>query len=133
MNDLLEAEAAINDARHPSDVGEVLNYVEATNHGLARLAELPVSTRLIREIHHRLLDGVRSNQSSPGEIRRSQNWIGPAGCGINDATYVPPPPERLWECLDSFEKYLHAHHTLPPLVTIGCLHYQLEAIHPFMT
>src|SRR5262249_7216740 len=79
-----------------------------------------------------LLTGVRGGYATPGQFRRSQNWIGPPGSVINDATYVPPPPERLWDCLDPFEKYLHAEHELPPLVVIGCLHYQFEAIHPFV-
>jgi Fic family protein len=76
--------------------------------------------------------GVRGGYATPGEVRRSQNWIGRPGCTLDDATYVPPPPERLWECLDAFEKYIHADHHLPPLVVIACLHYQFEAIHPFV-
>jgi Fic family protein len=120
---------------HPapgSDVREVLNYVTALAHVLAPDRRLPLSLPLLREAHEILLDGVRGNYATPGEFRRSQNWIGGPGCVLDTATYVPPPPERLWECLDAFEKYLHTDHTLPPLVIIACLHYQFEAIHPFI-
>jgi Fic family protein len=79
-----------------------------------------------------LLTGVRGGYATPGEFRHSQNWIGSPGCTLDEATYVPPPPERLWECLDAFEKHLHAARDLPPLVTIACAHYQFEAIHPFV-
>lgn len=132
LNDLLEAEAAINDARHPRDVDEVLNYVDAMNHGLARLSELPVSVRLIREIHHRLLDGVRGNQASPGDIRRSQNWIGPGGSTLNEAVFVPPPPHEVEGLLSDLEKFIHADGRIPPLVKIGLIHAQFETIHPFL-
>ncbi|HET8641139.1 MAG TPA: Fic family protein, partial [Pseudonocardiaceae bacterium] len=78
------------------------------------------------------LTGVRGGYATPGEVRRSQNWIGPPGCTLVDATYVPPPPDRLWDCLGEFEKALHADHDLPPLIMVACLHYQFEAIHPFV-
>ena len=132
LNDLLEAEAAINDAHHPSDVGEVLNYADAMNYGLGRLPELPVSVRLIREIHHRLLDGVRGNQASPGEIRRSQNWIGSGGSTLNEAIFVPPPPHEVEGLLSDLEKFIHARDNMPPLVKIGLIHAQFETIHPFL-
>jgi Fic family protein len=115
-----------------SDVQEVNNYVTALRYVLAPDRRLPVSLPLLRETHEILLSGVRGGYATPGEFRRSQNWIGPPGCVLDTATSVPPPPERLWDCLDSFEKYLHAEHTLPPLITIACLHYQFEAIHPFI-
>lgn len=114
------------------DVREVFNYVTALDRMLAPDRRLPLSLPLLLEAHEALLTGVRGGYATPGEFRRSQNWIGPAGCVINNATYVPPPPERLLECLDSFEKYLHSVHDLPPLVVIGCVHYQFEAIHPFL-
>jgi len=115
-----------------SDVREVLNYVAAVKHVLDPQRRLPLSISLLREAHEILLSGVRGGYATPGEVRKTQNWIGPPGCVLNTATYVPPPPERLWQCLDSFEKFLHAKHELPPLVTIACLHYQFEAIHPFL-
>lgn len=118
--------------KQDGDVREVFNYITALEHLLAPDRRLPLSLPLLREAHEILLTGVRGDYATPGEPRRSQNWIGASGCTLNTATYVPPPPERLWECLDAFEKYLHAEHTLPPLVTIACLHYQFEAIHPFI-
>src|SRR5579884_3236462 len=92
LQDLLAAEAAILDPHRPRDVDEVLSYVRAMNHGLKRLAKLPVSVRLIREIHAELMRGVRGGRLTPGELRRSQNWIGPGGATLNEASFVPPPP-----------------------------------------
>lgn len=132
LNDLLEAEAAIIDSNRPSDVGEVLNYVNAMNHGLSRLAELPISTRLIREIHGKLLAGVRGKHMNPGEIRRSQNWIGPGGSTLNNAIFVPPPPHELERLLSDLEKFIHSETYIPPLVKIGMIHAQFETIHPFL-
>jgi Fic family protein len=114
------------------DVREVHNYVQALDHALAPDRRLPLSLRLLRETHATLRTDVRGDYAAPGEFRRSQNWIGRPGCTLDEATYVPPPPERLWECLDPLEKYLHAQRDLPPLLAIACLHYQFEAIHPFI-
>lgn len=114
------------------DVREVLNYVEALEYGLKRLESLPVSLRLIKEIHGRLMEGVRGGKATPGEFRRSQNWIGPAGCSLREASYVPPPVPEMEQALDAFEKYLHAPPDLPPLVRLALIHYQFEAIHPFL-
>lgn len=115
-----------------SDLHEVLNYVRALEYGLQRLGTLPVSLRLIREVHARLLEGVRGETATPGEFRRSQNWIGAPGCTLNEATFVPPPPEELMPALDAFERYLYAEDEHPPLVRLAFLHYQFEAIHPFL-
>lgn len=115
-----------------SDVQEVANYVHALEYGLDRLALLPLSLRLIREIHERLMDGVRGQQATPGEFRRSQNWIGSPGCGLNQATYVPPPVADMNEALSAFEHYLHEQNNLPPLIRIAAIHYQFETIHPFL-
>jgi Fic family protein len=93
---------------------------------------LPVSLRLIREIHARLMENVRGGQLTPGEFRRSQNWIGPAGSKLENATYVPPPMEEMLEALDAMEKFIHAHSQVPALVRAALLHYQFEAIHPFL-
>lgn len=114
------------------DVREVSNYVAAMQHGLQRLREgFPLSLRLIREIHSILLRDGRGANQTPGEFRRSQNWI--AGTRPGNAAYVPPPPERLMECLDSFEKFLHDDtQTLPLLVQLGLIHVQFETIHPFL-
>ena len=114
------------------DAREVFNYVRALEYGLERLSELPVSLRLIREVHGRLMEGVRGNVATPGEFRNTQNWIGAPGCGLNDATYVPPSVDEMSTALDALEKYLHAEDDLPPLVRLALIHYQFEAIHPFI-
>ena len=132
LNDVLEAEAAIADPERPRDVDEVLNYVDAMNHGLARLDEMPVSTRLLREIHEHLLHGVRGANLGPGELRTSQNWIGPGGATLNEATFVPPPPHELGNALTNFEGFLHDDEPIPALVKIGLAHAQFETIHPFL-
>ncbi|WP_291748354.1 Fic family protein [Bauldia sp.] len=132
INDLLKVEAQIFDPDRPNDVGEVLNYVTAMNFGLDRLRELPLSKRLIREIHERLLEGVRGRNFQPGEIRTTQNWIGPQGSLLNEATFVPPPPDAVMPALDDLERFIHDDSPLPPLVKIGLIHSQFETIHPFL-
>ncbi|NLF19482.1 MAG: Fic family protein [Lentisphaerae bacterium] len=132
LQDLLAAEARVLAPDRPHDVAEVVNYVAALNDGLGRLPELPVSVRLIREIHERLLQGVRGSHLTPGELRRSQNWIGPAGCTLSDATYVPPPPEVVPEALSELERFLHDQDDIPLLIKIGLAHAQFETIHPFL-
>lgn len=135
LSDLFYFEAAASAApnyRPSSDVLEVANYVRATEYGLTRLRELPLSVRLLRELHGRLMDGVRGEQLTPGELRRSQNWIGPPGCTLKEATYIPPPVAEMKEALGELEKFLHAPSTLPPLIRLALVHYQFEAIHPFL-
>ncbi len=132
LSDLFFFEAAAMKEKEVPDVREVSNYVRALEYGIHRLKDLPVSLRLIKEIHERLMDGVRGENQTPGEFRRSQNWIGPPGCTLMDAAYVPPPPREMQETLDSFEKYLHAQSELPPLIRLALVHYQFEAIHPFL-
>ncbi len=105
---MLAAEAQFLDPGRPSDVREVINYVNALNYGLELLQELPLSVRLIREIHERLLTGVRRAQFQPGELRDSQNWIGPAGCTLREAVFVPPPPLELPRILGELESFLYA-------------------------
>lgn len=134
LSDLFFFEAAGASPRpsKASDVFEVYNYVRAMKYGLDRIKELPISLRLIRELHAELMEGVRAEQLTPGEFRRSQNWIGPPGCQLKDATFVPPPPPQMDEALGHLEKYLHKPTELPPLVRMALLHYQFEAIHPFL-
>jgi Fic family protein len=129
LTDVLKFEAG--GEERVRDVAEVVNYVSAMNHGLKRLAEFPLSLRLIKEIHGVLLQGVRGQNREPGEFRRSQNWIGPAGCTLNDAMFVPPPPEILLDVLGQLEIFLHDE-SLPPLVHAGLAHAQFETIHPFL-
>jgi Fic family protein len=132
LQNLLAAEARLFDPDTPQDVSEVANYVRAMNHGLARLSELPVSVRLIREIHAELMQGVRGGRLQPGELRTSQNWIGPAGCTLTTATFVPPPPHEVSRVLGDLERFLHQDADLPPLVQVGLAHAQFETIHPFL-
>lgn len=132
LEDLLAAEANMLGRHLPGDVAEVSNYVEAMKLGLRRLDELPVSVRLIREIHEMLMKGVRGSRLTPGELRRSQNWIGPAGATLADATFVPPPPSEVPSALGSLERFLHAEDDHPLLVKIGLAHTQFETIHPFL-
>ncbi|MEQ9825251.1 MAG: Fic family protein [Puniceicoccaceae bacterium] len=132
LQDLLAAEARLFNVGLPNDVDEVINYVNAMNYGLSRLGELPLSVRLIREIHEHLLRGVRGSRLTPGELRRSQNWIGPGGCSLHEATFVPPPPEEVPEALAALERFLHYPGDLPVLVQIGLAHAQFETIHPFL-
>jgi Fic family protein len=114
------------------DVQEVSNYVAAMNHGLKRLREgLPMSSRLIKEIHKILMRGSRGGNKSPGEFRRSQNWVG--GTRPGNAIYVPPPPNKVVECMSDLEKYLHnKDDKLPLLIRVALLHHQFETIHPFL-
>lgn len=133
LQDLLAAEArALGADEDPRDVGEVIRYVRAMNHGLNRLDELPVSIRLIREIHAQLMQGTRGGRLTPGELRSTQNWIGPAGATLADAIFVPPPPEFLPQALGNLESYLHRDGTEPLLIKIGVAHAQFETIHPFL-
>jgi Fic family protein len=132
LMDVLEFEAQALEPGRPKDVEEVVNYIAAMNHGLERLKELPLSLRLIREIHAKLLAGVRGSERSPGEFRRTQNWIGaPGPNGLANAIFVPPPPHEMGEALDNLEKFLHDQTPMPMLIKVGLTHAQFETIHPF--
>ena len=132
LQDVLAAEAKIFSPDRPKDVDEVVNYVRAMNFGLKRLGELPVSVRLIREIHTELLQGVRGAHLTPGELRTTQNWIGPGGCTLKEATFVPPPHHEVPQKLAELEQFLHVDLGLPLLIKIGLAHAQFETIHPFL-
>src|SRR3990167_2209170 len=131
LGEILAEEAGAIVERAPDDMREVANYINALEHGIKRLNKLPLSLRLLQELHEKLMEGVRGQHATPGEFRRSQNWIGTPGCTLTTATYVPPPPKHMMTCLDSLEKFLHEH-SLPPLIQIALTHYQFEAIHPFL-
>ncbi len=131
LGELLAAEAGAAVERSPKDLHEVGNYVVALEYGVERLGALPLSLRLVRELHEKLMRGVRGDPATPGEFRRSQNWIGPAGCTLAGASFVPPPPEYLMDCMGAWEKFLHDD-ALPPLVHAALTHSQFEAIHPFL-
>jgi len=128
--DVLETEAS---GEAPSaDVEEVLNYIAALEWGLAEAERLPLGVRLIREIHRRLLAGVRGRERMPGEFRTSQNWVGGGGSTIETARFVPPPPEALPDLLADWERFAHEDVELPLLVQHALLHYQFETLHPFL-
>ena len=131
LGELLAANAGAIVERSPDDLREVGNYVVALEQGMARLGSLPLSLRLVRELHGKLMRGVRGDHATPGEFRRSQNWIGPPGCTLDNASFVPPPVDELMTCLGQWEDFLHDR-SLPPLIQVGMLHYQFEAIHPFL-
>lgn len=128
--DVFDAEAS--DLPLNADVEEVVNYIRAMELGLQRLDTLPFSSRLIREMHAMILAGVRGRDRQPGELRTTQNWIGPPGATIETATFVPPPPDDLSELLSDLERFVHEDPQLPPLVQAALLHYQFETIHPFL-
>lgn len=132
LTDVLEAEANLMDAHRPGDVAEVINYIDALRYGIGRLPTLPISTRLIREIHERLMSGVRGQERNPGEIRTSQNWIGHGGSTLNDAVFVPPPAHEVGPALAAMESFVHSEDQLPVLLKIGMVHAQFETIHPFL-
>ncbi len=131
ISEILAAEAGAQVTQDPADLQEVKNYIMALDYGLKRLETLPLSLRLIKEIHDHLMQGVRGSHATPGEFRRSQNWIGPPGCTLNTAKFVPPPPDHLMSCLGDLEQFLHDRQ-LPPLIHTALCHYQFELIHPFL-
>ncbi|WP_235641341.1 Fic family protein [[Limnothrix rosea] IAM M-220] len=132
LMDVLEFESQTLEPSNPQDVEEVVNYIAAINYGLERIHSLPISLRLIREIHGKLMKGVRGSKLSPGEFRRSQNWIGSGGCTLNNASYVPPPPDEMHQCLTNLESFLHSSTPMPILIKVGLAHAQFETIHPFL-
>jgi Fic family protein len=131
ISELLSAEAE--SARTGSlDIGEVYGYLRALNFGLSRLGELPVSLRLIREIHAELLAEGRGSEKTPGQFRTSQNWIGPSGSSLANARFVPPPPSELMTHLGAWESFIHDPAPMPELIKVGLIHAQFETIHPFL-
>lgn len=132
LSDLLADEAQRTVSVPQEDVHEVRNYVVALDDGIERLASLPLSLRLVRELHGRLLHGVRGEHATPGEFRRSQNWIGPHGSTPANAPYVPPPPQQMHEALAAWEGFLHRRGELPDLIQCALMHEHFEAIHPFL-
>ena len=132
LEEVLQYEAHPRSRRGPKDVEEVVNYVRAMNHGLRRLDTLPLSLRLLREVHQELLQGVRGEHRSPGEFRSTQNWIGPQGCSLGEAEFVPPPPDEMSRALGNLEDFLHSRGALPALAHCAYAHAQFETIPPFL-
>jgi Fic family protein len=114
------------------NVADVINYIKASQFAILRLRELPLCNRLLKETHAILLQDVRGGEKSPGEFRRSQNWIGPAGSVLKDARYIPPNPEDMLEAMSDLEKFINSEDELDPLLKIALIHYQFETIHPFL-
>lgn len=131
LDDVLAFEIDSDRGKLPTDVQEVVNYVSAMKHGLARLESLPLSLRLLREIHGKLLANGRGSEKSPGEFRRSQNWIG-GGPRLANATFIPPPPHEMRTALGNLERFLHDPGGLDPLIVCALAHAQFETIHPFL-
>ncbi len=131
LGELLAANAGARVERSAEELEEVANYIVALDYGIDRLETLPLSLRLVRELHERLMQGARGDHAMPGEFRRRQNWIGAPGSVLNNATYVPPPPDEMMGCLAACERFLHDE-TFPPLVHAALIHAQFEAIHPFL-
>ena len=132
LEDLFFFEADQTEPSPASDVKEVLNYVKAMEHGIERLRELPISSRLLCEIHEILMKGAWGEHATPGLMRTSQNWIGSPGCVLMEATYVPPPVPEMKQCFSDLEKYIHSDPQEPALIQCALVHYQFEAIHPFV-
>lgn len=129
LEELFQFEVSPDGSERPRDLEEMVNYVRALKFGRDRLKDLPLSLRLVREIHSELMAGVRGREREPGEIRRSQNWIG--GTGPSNAVFVPPPVHEMWQALGQWERYLHDL-TSDPLLQVALMHAQFETIHPFL-
>lgn len=132
LEGVLRFEADLDPEEDINEVKEVINYIKALNYGIARLSDLPISNRLIKEIHRILIQGTRGTSKTPGEFRKIQNWIGVPGATLSEANFVPPPPEKVPELMSELEKFIHQKDEIPPLVKIALIHAQFETIHPFL-
>ena len=132
LDDLFFFEADETEPSPVSDVKEIINYVRAMEYGIKRLEDWPISYRLVCEIHGILMKGGRSEGATPGSMRTLQNWIGSPGCTLMDATYVPPPVPEMKQCFSDLERYIHSNAKEPALIQCALVHYQFEAIHPFL-
>lgn len=129
LDDILDPNIEENTNRH---VADVVNYIKALQYALERLKELPICNRLLKETHRILMQDVRGEEKNPGEFRRSQNWIGPAGSTLKNARYIPPDPDDMIEAMSDLEKFINREDELEPLIKIALIHYQFETIHPFL-
>lgn len=131
FEDIFEYENQI-PVKNVNDVEEVVNYIKALKHGMERLNDFPMSIRLIKEIHAILLEGMRGEDKTPGEFKKSQNWIGPAGSNPSTASFIPPPPHEAMSAMGKLELFLHTDSDIPLLISCALIHYQFETIHPFL-
>jgi Fic family protein len=130
LDDILDPEAEEN---QNVNISEVLNYIKAADYTIERMNELPLCLRLLKEAHEILMTGIRGGEKNPGEFRRSQNWIGPGGSTLKNATYIPPTVEDMEEALSELEKYINQDDPEPDvLIRSALIHYQFETIHPFL-
>lgn len=129
LEDVLDPMIEANTNRN---VADVVNYIKATEFAIKRLHEIPLCNRLIKETHAVLMEGVRGQEKSPGEFRRSQNWIGGQGSTLKNARYIPPSPDDMLEAMSDLEKYINADDELDALIRAALIHYQFETIHPFL-
>lgn len=132
LEGVLEFEANLVPKENIYDIKEVINYVKALDYGIERLKTLPMSLRLIKEVHKILMENTRGATKNPGEFRTTQNWIGPAGAGLSEAIFVPPPPNMVINLMGDLENFIHQKDNIPPLIKISLIHYQFETIHPFL-
>lgn len=132
LEGVLEFEADLTPKEDVNEIKEVINYIKALNYGMTRLNELPMSLRLIREIHKILLEETRGASRNPGEFRKLQNYIGAPGASLNEAIFIPPPPDKVILAMEKLEKFFQSKDNIPPLVKIALIHAQFETIHPFL-
>lgn len=132
LEGVLEFEADLTPKDNIEDIKEVVNYIKALNYGIDRLNDLPMSLRLIKEIHKILIEGTRGGSKTLGEFRKTQNWIGSMGASLNEATFVPPPPDVVLPSMSALENFFYEHENIPPLTKIALIHAQFETIHPFL-
>ena len=132
LEGVLRFEANLEPSEDINEIKEVVNYIKAMNYGISRLQDLPMSNRLIKKIHEILIKGTRGTHKTPGEFRKTQNWLGAPGANLLEATFIPPPPDALMDLLFNLEKFIHQKDEIPPLIKISLIHAQFETIHPFL-
>lgn len=132
LEGILRFEANLEPSEDINEIKEVVNYIKAMNYGVDRLKNIPLSNKLIKEIHKILIEGTRGTLKTPGEFRKTQNWLGPQGANLSEATFIPPPPDTVIDLMSNLEKFIHGKDEIPPLIKISLIHAQFETIHPFL-
>ncbi|HAJ32289.1 MAG TPA: cell filamentation protein Fic [Candidatus Atribacteria bacterium] len=132
LEGILRFEANLEHSEDINEIKEVVNYIKAMNYGVNRLKNIPLSNKIIKEIHKILIEGTRGTLKTPGEFRKTQNWLGPQGANLSGATFVPPPPDTVINLMSNLEKFIHSKDEVPPLIKISLIHAQFETIHPFL-
>jgi len=132
LEGILRFEANLEPSEDINEIKEVVNYIKAMNYGINRLKNIPLSNKLIKEIHKILIKGTRGTLKTPGEFRKTQNWLGPQGANLSEAIFVPPPPDTVINLMSNLEKFIHSRDEIPPLIKISLIHAQFETIHPFL-